>query len=281
MTIDSLIMRLLMCPPRYYGIQYEINPWMSRSRQCDARLASLQWQALHRLLREKLGIAVDLIEPRSGLPDMVFTANAGLVWEQKFISSRFRHEVRRGESSHFEAWFERQGYTVLRPPEQTYFEGEGDLLLCGNVFIGGYHIRSDVLAHQKIAGIVEREILSVELTSEWFYHLDTCFCPLRGNAALYYPAAFDAYGLRVLDNHIERLIAVPGEEARRFACNAVAAAESIVMNEGCPVTREGLEALGFSVFETPLGEFIKAGGSAKCLVLKVPHAVAAGRAQQA
>ena len=28
-----------------------------------------------------------------------------------------------------------------------------------------------------------------------------------------------------------------------------------------------LEALGFRVFETPLDEFIKAGGSAKCLVL--------------
>ena len=26
---------ILMCPPDYYGIEYEINPWMSRSRQAD------------------------------------------------------------------------------------------------------------------------------------------------------------------------------------------------------------------------------------------------------
>ena len=46
----------------------------------------------------------------------------------------------------------------------------------------------------------------------------------------------------------------------------------ILCDYGCPQTGEGLHSLGFTVFEAPLGEFIKAGGSAKCLVLKVPHA---------
>ena len=26
---------ILMCPPNYYGIEYEINPWMCRQRPCD------------------------------------------------------------------------------------------------------------------------------------------------------------------------------------------------------------------------------------------------------
>ena len=30
---------ILMCPPDYYGIEYEINPWMSRSRASDDRKA--------------------------------------------------------------------------------------------------------------------------------------------------------------------------------------------------------------------------------------------------
>jgi N-dimethylarginine dimethylaminohydrolase len=265
-------MRLLMCPPRYYGIQYEINPWMSRSRQSDPELAGEQWQRLYLLLSDRLGIAIDLIEPRPRLPDMVFTANAGLVWRDKFISSQFRHDVRRGETPHFEEWFSEKQYQVLHPPAGFFFEGEGDLLLCGNLLFAGYHIRSDVVAHQKIAEILEREILSLELTNAWFYHLDTCFCPLAEGAALYYPDAFDSYALKVLSSHIANLIAVPDEEARRFACNAVVGDKKVVMNEGCPKTRARLEELGFSVFATPLGEFIKAGGSAKCLVLKVPHA---------
>lgn len=263
-------MRLLMCPPDHYGIEYEINPWMSRSRQSNPRLAREQWRQLYHLLAERLGIPIELVEPRAGLPDMVFTANAGLVWQDKFISSRFRHDVRSGETPCFEQWFAARGYKILHPPEGCFFEGEGDLLLCGELLFAGYHIRSDVLAHQKIAEMIEREILSLELTNAWFYHLDTCFCPLPDGAALYYPPAFDTYALQVLQSHLATLIAVPDEEARRFACNAVVAGERVVMNEGCPQSRARLEALGYTVFETPLGEFIKAGGSAKCLVLKIP-----------
>jgi len=264
-------MRFLMCPPRHFGIEYEINPWMSRSRQTDRELARDQWTRLYRLLRDELEIEIDLVEPRPGLPDMVFTANAGLVWQDKFISSRFRHAVRRGETPHFEKWFETRGYQIFHPPEESFFEGEGDLLLCGDLFFSGYHIRSDVQAHQAVAEIIEREILALELTSDWFYHLDTCFCPLSRGQALFYPPAFDTYALKVLENHIATLVPVPEEEARRFACNAVVAGNRVVMNEGCPKTRRQLEELGYSAYETPLGEFIKAGGGAKCLVLKVPH----------
>jgi N-dimethylarginine dimethylaminohydrolase len=226
---------------------------------------------LYRLLQDELDVEIALVEPRPGLPDMVFTANAGLVWKNKFIASNFRHEVRRGEVPFFENWFRVRGYEVLQLPEENFFEGEGDLLMCGDLFFAGYRIRSDVLSHHRVAEILECEILSLELTSEWFYHLDTCFCPLAKDKALFYPAAFDAYAQKVLENNIETLIPVAENEARRFACNAVVIEKDVVMNEGCPESREKLEFLGFSVIETPLSEFIKAGGSAKCLVLRVPH----------
>src|SRR5437870_11797737 len=50
--------RILMCPPDYYGIEYEINPWMSRSRASDRPTAVAQWQALVAILRG-LGVQVD------------------------------------------------------------------------------------------------------------------------------------------------------------------------------------------------------------------------------
>jgi N-dimethylarginine dimethylaminohydrolase len=260
-------MQLLMCPPDYYGIEYEINPWMKRSRQSDAALAVRQWNELHRVLVEKLPAEIQLIDAMPGLPDMVFTANAGLVWQNKFIVSNFRYEVRRGEAPHFERWFRARGFEIVRLPEKYYFEGEGDLLRCGDLWFAGYHIRSDMMAHQRVAEIVNREILSLELTSGWFYHLDTCFCPLSEKTALFYPSAFDDYATTVLENHIPDLIAVPAGEAERFACNAVVAGNNIVMNTGCPVARRKAEDRGFNVYETPLDEFLKAGGSAKCLTL--------------
>jgi N-dimethylarginine dimethylaminohydrolase len=264
-------MQILMCPPLYYGIEYEINPWMSRIRQSDPLLAQHQWRALYQLLKHRLNMDVSLIKPRPGLPDMVFTANAGLVWKNKFIVSNFRYQVRRAEATHFENWFAVRNYEIFHLPEQSHFEGEGDLLMCGDVLFAGYPIRSSVISHQRAAEIIERGVISLKLTNDWFYHLDTCLCPLSNNEAIYYPAAFDARGLKVLKNHIGTLISVTEQEARRFACNAIVVEKNVIMNDGCPRIRRQLESLGFSVFEIPLAEFIKAGGSAKCLVLKVPH----------
>jgi N-dimethylarginine dimethylaminohydrolase len=261
-----------MCPPQYYGIEYEINPWMSRSRQSNTQVAQEQWRGLYQLIQSRLEVDIALVEPRPGLPDMVFTANAGFVWNNKFIASNLRYEVRRDEVPTCENWFKVRNYEIFHVPEENFFEGEGDLLLCGDVFFAGYHIRSDIISHQKVAEIIEGEVLSLELTNDWFYHLDTCFCPLDGKQAIFYPPAFDAYALKVMENNVERLIAVTDDEARRFACNAIVEEKNIVINDGCPKIREKLESLGFLVFETPLGEFIKAGGSAKCLVLRVPHA---------
>ena len=158
-------MKLLMCPPTYYGIEYEINPWMRRSQQSNPREAGAQWDGLRRLLQEQLAVDIQLIESQPGLPDMVFTANGGLVWDDKFIVSNFRYEVRRREAAHFEEWFRNWGFNVTRLPPEMYFEGEGDLLKCGDTWFAGYHIRSDIIAHQNIAEIIEQEILSLELTN--------------------------------------------------------------------------------------------------------------------
>ena len=258
---------LLMCPPDYFEISYEINPWMSTKRQADKAKAREEWNAYHKLLTEKLKVQVELLKPVEGLPDMVFTANGGLVWDHNFIVSNFRYEVRRVEAAHFEEWFRHRGFNVTRLPPELYFEGEGDLLRCSDTWFAGYHIRSDILAHHKVADIIEQEILSLELTDDWFYHLDTCFCPLGNGRALYYPPAFDGYARTVLHNRVSQLIAVSYDEAARFACNAIVVGDSVVMNDGCPKVREQLESLGLTVFETPLSEFLKAGGSAKCLVL--------------
>src|SRR4051794_12212444 len=95
--------RILMCPPDFYGIEYEINPWMDRAVGSDPTESARQWGALRATL-EDLGVAVELMEPRPGLPDLVFTANAGLVFGDLFLSSRFRHGVRQGETPHFDRW---------------------------------------------------------------------------------------------------------------------------------------------------------------------------------
>ncbi len=55
---------LLLCPPDHYGIEYEINPWMSRARGADAALAQKQWKDLHATL-SKLDCKIELITPQT------------------------------------------------------------------------------------------------------------------------------------------------------------------------------------------------------------------------
>jgi N-dimethylarginine dimethylaminohydrolase len=260
--------RILMCPPDYFGIEYEINPWMNVRVGSDSELARRQWNALRATLQE-LGVAVDLIDPIAGLPDLVFTANAGLVYRNLFIGSRFRFGVRQGESPHFEDWARRRDLEVVSLPDGWLFEGAGDALFCDDTLFAGYRFRSDVRSHQWVGERLGVPVLPMELVDPRFYHLDTCFCPLAPDWALYYPGAFDEYGRSVLRDRIPNLIEVAAEEAASFSCNAVVVGRTVVLNEGAPKLAATLEEAGFSVRPLGFSEFIKSGGSAKCLTLRI------------
>ncbi len=150
-----------------------------------------------------------------------------------------------------------------------YFEGAGDALFCGSTLFAGYRIRSDVQGHQYLGGVLQKQVLPLELVNPYFYHLDTCFCPLAPGEALWYPEAFDAYGRRVIENHIPHLIAANEAEARCFGCNAVVVGKTVVLNAGCAKLAADLQARGYTVMAVELDEFIKSGGSAKCLTLRL------------
>lgn len=267
--------RILMCPPDHYGIHYEINPWMRRQRQADPAVAERQWRGLVQIL-EQLGVQVELLPPQPQLPDLVFTANAAMIFQQKAILSRFRYPERQGEETVNADWFQEHDFDVERLPESMYFEGAGDALFCGATWFAGYRIRSDVLAHQHIAQEIGCRVIPVELIDPYYYHLDTCFCPLAPDVALYYPRAFDPYGQTAIQEAIPDLIEVHPEEARAFACNAVVVGHAVITNVGCPELHSLLRSRGFEPIETPLNEFVKAGGSAKCLTLRLDGEEAAG-----
>jgi len=257
-----------MCPPDFYGIEYEINPWMSRSQQSDPKFACQQWEALNQLL-QSLGAHVELLTPIKGLPDLVFTANAGLIWKNVAFLPLFRHEARQGETPLDRDWFQNAGFETIEMPDDCFFEGAGDALFCGDTLFAGYLIRSDVRAMQWVAEKMNCRVIPLQLVDDFYYHLDTCFCPISKTEAIYYPPAFDEYAQQALKEHVPHLIPVVENEAQRFACNAVVLDQSVVLNTGCPQLEKDLNTRGYKTYSTPLDEFIKAGGSAKCLTLRL------------
>lgn len=260
--------RILMCPPDHYGIEYEINPWMNTEVGSDPVESLAQWTTLRKTLID-LGAQVETMGPVPGLPDLVFTANAGLIYEDLFLSSRFRHGVRQGETPHFETWFREHGFRVESLPVGQNFEGAGDALFCGETLFAGYRFRSDARSHLWLGDRLGVEVLPLELVDPRYYHLDTCFCPLADGEAIFFPGAFDEYGRSVLADRIPNLIAVEPEEAVSFSCNAVVIGRSVVLNDASPRLARALVDAGYRVFPIRLTEFIKAGGSAKCLTLRL------------
>ncbi len=260
--------RILMCPPDYFGIEYEINPWMNIRVGSDTGRSRHQWNALVETL-ESLGVTVERMEPVPGLPDLVFTANAGLVYRDLFVVSRFRFAVRQHEAEHFAAWAGGHGFEVVQLPEGHHFEGAGDALFCGETLFAGYRFRSDVRSHQWVGERLGVEVLPMELVDPRFYHLDTCFCPLAPGWAIYYPGAFDEYGRSVLRDRIPNLIEVAADEAISFSCNAVVVGKTVVLEQGASKLAETLRAAGFTTRPLEFSEFIKSGGSAKCLTLRL------------
>ncbi len=259
-----------MCPPTYYTVAYEINPWMHVTQQPNHARAVRQWRALHHLLTRTLRVTVWLLRARPGVPDLVFTANAGLAWGRTFIRSNFRHPQRQREEPVMERHFRQAGYRVLTLPRRHNFEGEGDALWMGGTLVLGFRFRSDAAVHEQLARLLAAEVLPVELVDRRFYHLDTCFAPLGPKTALWYPRAFDRYGRRVLENLVPDLVAVSEADATRFVCNAIALGQDLVLPAGGSARlKRQLGRRRIALHEVDLSEFLKAGGAAKCLVLRL------------
>ena len=239
--------RFLMCRPSHFQVTYQANPWMDLSSQPDPTRAMAQWEHLKKTI-ESCGAGVDVIEQADNLPDMVFSANCGLVRENMVYIANFHYKERQPEREHYEKWFNENGFQVFGDREY-FFEGTGDALFAGHTLFAGYGYRSDPAVYQEVLAAVSSpksakkdaktndsnemdiELVSLKLTDPRFYHLDTCFCPLTPDLALWYPPAFDPSDRQKLEKAI-KLIAVNEADALSFACNCFPIGQHVIIPPG-------------------------------------------------
>jgi N-dimethylarginine dimethylaminohydrolase len=272
---------LLMCAPEHFAVSYAINPWMDPERWARDRRAQQaaehQWSALHRKL-VALGAAVELVPSAPGLPDLVFTANAAVVLDRQVLLARFRHPERQREEPHFEAAFralQARGVidAVHRLPENLVLEGAGDCVWDASrrLFWMGYGPRSDAAARHAVADAFGEEAVALELKDARFYHMDTALSALPGGEVMYLPDAFTAAGLSAIRERVaqEDRIEIAIADGRRLAANAVCLDDAVVMSACSERLRAALAERGYEVVTTPLTAFLRSGGSAFCLTLRL------------
>ena len=117
--------------------------------------------------------------------------------------------------------------------------------------------------------------MSIRLTDPRFYHIDTCFCPLTDGYLMYHPPAFDFDSRMEIESRVppHKRIVVDTLDAGNFACNAVNVGHEVFVHQASDSLRADLVRRGFRVHESDLSEFLKSGGSAKCLTLKLTEPV--------
>ncbi|MFW6220076.1 MAG: dimethylarginine dimethylaminohydrolase family protein [Nanoarchaeota archaeon] len=260
---------IVMCNPKFYDVIYEINPWMKISNKVNKELAKKQWNNLKNNFT-KNNVKVNVLIPNKNCPDMVFTANHGIVLNDSFIASNFLKQERKFEIIKAVDQIMKllPGFKYNQCPYP--FEGEAELFhLKDNIYIGGYNKRTVLESHFWFEKNYKLKIYPLFIKNSKFYHLDTCLT-IRNNIIYLYE---DAFLKKDVDNLKKKfkVICVSKEIAMAFGMNCIQLKNSLIT----PIKDLRLRDELKKIFQTKIiyndmSEFIKSGGACFCskMILK-------------
>lgn len=264
---------VLMIPPTYFEVSYNINPHMEKTlaerKKVRPKKAQSQWDGLGEKIVSQ-GYIQDRMDPVKGLPDIVFTANAAFVFDGRIIMGRFKNQQRQPETEYFYKWFSDNDYEIVKIKED--FEGGGDALLWQGKLIGGHGFRSTLRGIQTAAmyaNFFGIKAVPLKLIDPRFYHVDTCFCPM-GERALYYPGAIASDSCEELKK-VGETVEVSEKDALKMVCNGIYLeginGPKFIVNDISRKLRKIIESWGIEILINDTSEFQKSGGSNRCLTL--------------
>lgn len=270
----------LMCPPTYFDVVYEINPWMDASVPVDRDRALRQWQGLVDAYTA-LGHRVNLLEPVEGLPDMVYAANGSTVIGGHVLAAQFANPQRRAEAEHHRAWHlahtEDYGWSQVATPEFTN-EAEGDFAVAGDLVLAGYGFRTDPRGHAELADLAGLPVIGLKLVDPRFYHLDVALTVLDDTPGAteiaWYPGAFSPGSQQIVRRLFPTAIEVSERDALVLGLNAVSDGRNVLLPAQATDFADQLSEAGFVPIPIELDELLKGGGSVKCCTQELRPATA-------
>ena len=257
----------VMVRPTFFDVEYSSNPLIDPGKPTSSELALVQWEWLHRLYLE-LGHRVDLIEPRPGLPDMVFAGSGATVVGGHVLVARFRHADRAPESAVFLDWFRARGHRRVRQAKWVN-EGGRDHLLAGPRILAGSWWGSSAQAHEELYDYFGIPVVGLTIVEPRYYHLDTALAVLDDDTIMYQPHAFSSDSRRLLDDLYPNAIEATDDDAAAFGINAVSDGRHVVLPEAATGLIAQLRARGFEPIGADLSELLKAGGAARSCTLEL------------
>lgn len=260
--------KLLLCPPTFYDIRYEINPWMDVDNRIDKTKAQEEYNTLT-YAYDQLGIAYDELGCVEELPDQVFTTDLGHAEDHIFIKANFKYPERQREAAIAEDYFREEGFEIKTMPQDVYFEG-GDFLKIDDTYLFGYGKRSSKDAGPLLAEFLGKEILSIELPDKYFYHLDTCIAPLNKDTILVHEKALTEEGITTIKQQFKTIIPTSDDDNKNLACNLITFDNDLIMTQGISnELKDTLTQMGFRIITIPMSQYLKGGGSVHCVSMEI------------
>lgn len=277
--------------PFSYSTAIANNAWMEEiedeERKPDFERAMIQFLEAYRYLASEALVYL-LPTPRvRPLQDLVFTANLGVVLEHleskdTVVLSNFTSEPRRGETEVGVGFFDAMGYKTHVAPAR--FEGDAELKhLHDNVYVGGYGQRSQREAYDWMERTFDMEIVKLEQTDPYLYHLDCSVFPLTREDTLVCTKMYEQNEITSLEKHTN-VIDVSIDECYSGICNSVRLSNTILNASNIHDLRVGTEDYSaelqknrrlediahdraFEVSYFNLGEYLKGGALLSCMVM--------------
>lgn len=268
--------KVMLVKPTYFDVEYVINPHMQGNiGDVNKNTASKEWEKLKQTYKDN-GLYVHEVKGAEGYPDMVFCANQSLPYikpdgTKQVLMSIMHAEQRKGEVPHIEDVYKDSSYEIFKLDKEKFtdFEGMGDAIwhFKKALIWGGYGFRSSKEVYHHISELFDVPVIKLELVTDTFYHLDTCFCALNEDTVLIHAPAFSEEGLKLIHKLVPNVIEANRYEAEElFACNAHCPdGKNVFIQEGCVDVNKKLEEAGFVVHQLSTKEFLKSGGSVFCM----------------
>ena len=247
-------------------------------RSVDLERAQREHDGLVETL-DRLGATVHALDAETDDPDLVYTFDAMLVSDRGAIPLRPGKPNRQGEPPVLEAWTAAAGIPTtgrIEPPGTL--EGGDTFWLRPDVLCIGRTLRTNDAGARQLGEIVGGDVRVFDVPY-WrgpaeLVHLLSVVSPVADDVAVVYLPLLPVGLWELMRDMGIRFVEVPDEEYPTLGCNVLAVRPGVVIvADGNPVTRRGLEAAGCEVHAIPLGEIGENGsGGPTCLTRPILRA---------
>ena len=266
---------MLAVRPDTFLIEKSLNTFTSVSSPVNVPKAVAQHAALCREVNAHVAIP-----PRTKLPDVVFTANAGLYLprlpQHTVLLSNMKHLSRAKETPFVQKYLHDLGIKTILFPKKEVFEGQGEAkwFYEGKLLVVGYGFRSTAATIPLLQRVLDKvyhkhnvippKVVGMEMALAKFYHLDIAMACTDSTSCVAHTYAFKH------PSKLEKWVNVRWMDTKDpFALNMIVLKDRVVTHKLRYAKEKRLleKVIGKPIVEIDVSEFEKSGGSVRCMIL--------------